>query len=172
VEEEVGLKCRSKCSGRGGGRPPTGRRRDRGRRRGRLAAWFGLWMSYLSCNMSCYFGWTCHIVFIRLVMLSWLENCLFYWTMVVLNSNAYVILSTLWGLLLSYLMLYIVVVYCWFFWLKTDKMLSCQKFDKILKFNKCMANLVKCCQNRTKFAMVIKNKTDFIKGMNVFLHVI
>jgi hypothetical protein len=45
--------------------------------------------------MSWYFGWTCHIVFIRLVMLSWLENCLFYWTMVVLNSNAYVILSTL-----------------------------------------------------------------------------
>jgi hypothetical protein len=68
------------------------------------------------------------------------------------------------------------VIYCCclllIFWLKTDKMLSCQKFDKILKFNKCMANLVKCCQNRTKFAMVIKNKTDFVKGMNVFLHVI
>jgi hypothetical protein len=52
-------------------------------------------MSCLSCNMSWYFGWTCHIVFVGLVMSSWLENYLFCWTIVVLNYNAYVILSTL-----------------------------------------------------------------------------
>jgi hypothetical protein len=106
----------------------------------------------------------------------------------VLNSNAYVIKYFMRvATIISH------VIYCCsllIFWLKTKK--CCQTFDKNFKFNKYMSNLVKCCQNaasksfkkpkvsfysarnknRTKFAMLIKNKTGFAKGMNIFLYVI
>jgi hypothetical protein len=80
------------------------------------------------------------------------------------------------------------IIYCCclllIFLLKQIK--CCQNFDTFLKFSKCISNLVKCCQNsapkvpfysarnknRIKSTMLIKNKTDFAKGMDVFLHVI